>query len=533
MPGRTWYVVRRTLYAGSVNDERRSPCIIPSGMRVYCAIAIVLFSVRLFGATPSVGRITADEVRLSGDSPFPAACNGQQQGVNYRGAEVEPWVAADPTNSLHLIGAWQQDRWSNGGASGLLTGVSFDGGRTWATTSAHFSRCTGGTFERATDPWTTFSPDGTAYQIAYSFNNSNAIQAMLVARSSDGGLSWSEPLALIRDTASGVADDKESITADPYDARYVYAVWDRLAGSSARPSQLRGPTWFARTTDAGATWEAARIIYDPGSNAQTIGNQIVVLPDGTVLNVFTLIQNASAPNLRDEKIFVAIMRSTDKGATWSDAAMVSTNQTIGIADVKTGAPVRTGDILPSVAVDPKSGAIYVVWQDARFSGQARDGIAFSRSLDGGMTWSQPVQVNRVPDVQAFVPAIAVGGNGAIAVTYYDFRNDTADPSILLTNYWRVTSEDGGASWREVGLAGPFDLVGAPNAEGYFLGDYEGLVWSGDSFLSFFVAANSGNTQNRTDVFATAKGTDVALSGNRHVEVNTVPGRRRTRLVIAP
>jgi len=441
---------------------------------------------------------------------------------------VEPWVAADPNNSLHLIAAWQQDRWSNGGASGLLTGVSFDGGRTWTTTSARFSRCTGGTFERASDPWTTFSPDGTAYQIGYAFNNSNSNQAMLVSRSADGGHTWGEPVALIRDTSSGVTDDKESITADPYDARYVYAVWDRLAGTSTRPTQSRGPTWFARTTDGGATWEAARIIYDPGANAQTIGNQIVVLPDGTVLNVFALIQNASAPNMSAQKIFVAILRSTDKGATWSDATLVSTNQTIGVADVKTGAPVRTGEILPSVAVDPHSGAIYVVWQDARFSGQARDGIAFSRSLDGGMTWSQPVRVNRASDVQAFVPSIAVGGNGAIAVTYYDFRNDTADPSSLLTNYWRVSSEDGGDSWSEAGLAGPFDLLVAPNAGGYFLGDYEGLVWSGDSFLSFFVAANSGNAQNPTDVFSTAKASDVALNGNGHMEVNTVPGRRRTR-----
>lgn len=212
---------------------------------------------------------------------------------------------------------------------------------------------------------------------------------------------------------------------------------------------------------------------------------------------------------------------------------MSTNLTIGIADVKTGAAVRAGDTLPSIAVDSHSGAIYVVWQDARFSGQARDGIAFSRSLDGGLTWSQPVQVNRAPDVQAFVPAIAVGGNGAIAVTYYDFRNDTADPHSLLTNYWRITSQDGGVSWREVSLAGPFDLLTAPNAGGYFLGDYQGLVWSGDSFLSFFVAANSGDTQNRTDVFATAKGSDQALSGNGHTEINGVPGRRRTRLVIAP
>jgi hypothetical protein len=38
-----------------------------------------------------------------------------------------------------------------------------------------------------------------------------------------------------------------------------------------------GPSYFTRTTDGGLTREAARPIYDPGLDRQTI-NQIVVLP---------------------------------------------------------------------------------------------------------------------------------------------------------------------------------------------------------------------------------------------------------------
>ena len=41
---------------------------------------------------------------------------------------------------------------------------------------------------------------------------------------------------------------------------------------------------------------------------------------------------------------------------------------------------------------------------------------------------------------------------------------------------------------------------APNARGFFLGDYEGLANDGSAFKSFFVQTNSGNTANRTDVF---------------------------------
>ena len=41
---------------------------------------------------------------------------------------------------------------------------------------------------------------------------------------------------------------------------------------------------------------------------------------------------------------------------------------------------------------------------------------------------------------------------------------------------------------------------APNARGYFVGDYEGPVSVGEDFHAFFVQANSGNLSNRTDVF---------------------------------
>ena len=37
-----------------------------------------------------------------------------------------------------------------------------------------------------------------------------------------------------------------------------------------------------------------------------------------------------------------------------------------------------------------------MWQDARFSGFQNDSIAFSQSLDGGLTWSDPIKVNPTP-----------------------------------------------------------------------------------------------------------------------------------------
>ncbi|HEY5310377.1 MAG TPA: exo-alpha-sialidase, partial [Casimicrobiaceae bacterium] len=83
--------------------------------------------------------------RASATSPFAPGCDGvAATGTLYENAEVEPMVAVNPANPNNLVGVWQQDRWSDGGAHGLLTGFSFDGGRTWARTSAAFSRCAGG-----------------------------------------------------------------------------------------------------------------------------------------------------------------------------------------------------------------------------------------------------------------------------------------------------------------------------------------------------------------------------------------------------
>ena len=65
-------------------------------------------------------------------SPFAAGCEGTPvAGTLYPNSEVEPFVAVNPANAANLIGVWQQDRWSNGGAKGLLGASSFDGGRTW------------------------------------------------------------------------------------------------------------------------------------------------------------------------------------------------------------------------------------------------------------------------------------------------------------------------------------------------------------------------------------------------------------------
>jgi photosystem II stability/assembly factor-like uncharacterized protein len=461
--------------------------------------------------------------RATSLSPFAPGCNGApQSGTVFDNSEVEPWIDVNPTNAANLIGVWQQDRWSNGGADGILAARSMDGGATWTTpplgVQPPFSRCAGGNaanggdFERATDPWVTFGPDGDAYFMSLSINDSNVDHALLVSKTTDGGQTWGPITTLLRENDANVFNDKNSMTADYTDPNNVYAVWDRLvfpkeqasATAALHTFAFRGPVVFTRTTNDGATWDPARIVYDPGQENQTIGNQIAVMPDGDLVNVFNEIRNTSNKGGR-RGFTVALIRSTDQGKSWSRPIYVSRLGTVGITDPRDGAPVRTGDILPEVASDERAGRdnLYLVWQDARFTGGQRDQVAFARSSDGGRTWSAPIRVSSNLGTQAFTPSVDVADDGTIAVTYYDFSADTVASETLDTQYWITKSTDGGRTWspREEITDGPFDMRSAPFARGFFTGDYEGLESAGNAFIPFVSLANTGNTVNPTDVFS--------------------------------
>jgi hypothetical protein len=501
--------------------------------RMLLAFAVAALTVAALasqaGASPAANEGPA--VVVSGASPI-GGCDGDQpgSGINFPNSEVEPWMAVNPANMRNnLIAAWQQDRWNNGGSEGIVTASSVDGGSTWTTNATTKSSiCTGGTaangglYERASDPWVDFSPNGTAYLMTLSVDTNpggfgTSPNAMLVMRSTNGGASWSDPITLKRDENPDVLNDKNTLTADRNNSNFVYAVWDRLAPPSenANPNMFenavagRGPTWFSRTTNGGSSWEQARIIFEPGTNNQTIGNQIVVLPDnaqfnGELVDVFDLIQGAT--NRPPGRGFsIAVIRSTDHGETWSRRAITvdrhNTFQGLVVdpddANPATQ-PVRTGDIIPQITVDPNSGAIYVVFQDSRFG--PRSSIAFTQSLDGGLSWSPTIKINKTPtnialgNQQAFNPVATVLDDGTVGVRYSDFRNNTPDMATLGTDEFLIhchpttpTACTDAANWgQEVRQTdASYNMRQAPFARGWFVGDYVGMDTDGADFLPFW------------------------------------------------
>jgi hypothetical protein len=515
-------------------------------MRRVAGLAILVLAA-FGGSTPAWAQSLE---RINGPSPFPVNCGGGAAGGTvYRNAEVEPWVTANPQNSRNLVAVWQQDRWSNGGAQGNLTGVSFDRGRSWTLPDPPpFSVCAGGTdenggnYDRASDPWVSFGPDGSAHQIALAISADQVISAILVSTSRDGGRSWGPITTLQRNDTAALFNDKESITADPTNSRFVYAVWDRLQiQDPANPqSPFSGDTLFARSTDGGRTWERTRTILDfpDNSNTQTVGNQIVVLGNGDLVNVMDLIQQGLP--------LVAVQRSEDKGVTWSDPIIVdvlfsSATQGQGVVDPFDGHQVRTGDGLPDAAADPRMGSddLHIVWQDIRFTLGAplpifNDQIVISSSTDGGRSWSDLRRVSENKLTQAFTGSVDVNARGRLGVTYYDFTFDDPSGGTLDTDYWATTARDGDARFspRRRLTQGSFDMRTAPDARGFFVGDYEGLTNTGNPFLPVFVTANNGDLANRTDVFSSsfAGSAGSARTAKRKVVARVANRRSLARLV---
>jgi hypothetical protein len=147
----------------------------------------------------------------------------------------------------------------------------------------------------------------------------------------------------------------------------------------------------------------------------------------------------------------------------------------------TNKPLRVGDIIPSFAIDPNTGQQYVVWEDARANPDptsTNDMLFASTSTKGGLpgTWSTPVRVNPPDDKAAFTAAINVNDSGQVGITYYDFTPKLTSPDILLTDTWFVKTDRPGLNFGQRRLiGGPYNMLAAPFARGFFVGDYTGLA----------------------------------------------------------
>jgi len=435
---------------------------------------------------PATEFTAGDAVTVSEGSPF-AECSADAnpEATFFPDSEIEPWLVVNPTNRDHMVAAWQQDRYLNGGCRGNVASVSFDGGVNWEHSSLpKLTPCTDGEWERVSDPWLTFAANGDLYSASLTFTITSGDDpfraGVLVHKSVDGGLTWGDPMT-VSETLGPFSDDKEAITADPLDACSVYLIWARIESGA-------GDTMFSRTTDCGETWSEPTVLY----TGNPVGSfaQIVVLPDGTLIAVFV----QGGLTLAENEILV--MRSSDGGATWPEEPVVAAIQTYSFPVAPdSDDTVRSGKF--DIGVDRETGELHLAWQHF-IDSVPPVGIAYASSADGGLTWSAPARIDRTPPAdsfereQAFLPSVEVSDDGTVGVTYYSFENDVPGDARSDADVWFIHCHPDFADcnapdeWSDSKrlTATSFDYQAAPDSNrGYFLGDYVGLAAAGSDFFA--------------------------------------------------
>jgi hypothetical protein len=310
---------------------------------------------------------------------------------------------------------------------------------------------------------------------------------MAVNVSNDGGRTWSKPVILQDDRLGGL-NDKNWIVVDNSDAPghhkgRVYVVWDRVV-----PVVY---DYCDQNCDQVSNWlpnlQTVPGLAFPG---QGIGAYPFIMNDGSLGMVLDTATTLSVPSPNDEpeaegSTEHVFLKAPNAGSIPYPAPLVF-QPAINIAQSLTnGTPAqRAADGLPAATVDTKTGAIYVVWDDGRFrTDQANDAV-FSKSTDGGMSWSAPARINQGPknDSVNHYNITVAAQNGELHVAYR--QRDQSGKSPLFTDAIDTIyqqSRDGGKTFSDpltVNIQTSNPWYGAFSRNGTFEGDYNQTATEG-------------------------------------------------------
>jgi hypothetical protein len=403
-----------------------------------------------------------------------------------------------------IVATVQSGRFSNGGSSNIGWTTSADGGGSW-TNSGFLPALTvfsspAGPYARASDPVVAYDASHNVWLIESLGMNPSGTSiigaAVVVNRSTDGGLSWGNPVT-VRTIAGSQNFDKNWIVCDntaasPYYGS-CYAEYDD-SGSS-------GALHMAYSTDGGLSWAEATV-----PTQSVIGGQPVVQPDGTVI----------VPIDNSAETVIESFVSSNGGTSYAGPYTIS-----NITSHTVAGGLRSGS-MPSAEIDA-AGKVYVVWRDCRFrQGCKANDIVLSTSTNG-TTWSA---VTRIPigttnDGQDhFTPGIGVdkstsGSSAHLAVAYYYYPNTKCSASTCQLDVGYISSPNGGASWSPVTqLAGPMTLSWLPNTtQGRMFADYISTSFNASGQAFAFITVAHAPTAGGSDCATATPNCDQALYTN--------------------
>lgn len=191
-------------------------------------------------------------------------------------------------------------------------------------------------------------------------------------------------------TGCDAAQNETTISVNPRNP------WNLVAGTNdyrifnSREGRNDGSGFAYTTFDGGRHWlnvQLPHLTFQTGatgalSDMDSAGDPAVAFgPNNTVYYanlVFSRLNNGSG---------VVVSKSTDGGRTWGEPSIVHLD---GVDSSGNGTATNFFNDKEWIAVDPRSGAVYVTWTSFGPTGSP---IQVSTSTDGGKSWSAPVAVN--------------------------------------------------------------------------------------------------------------------------------------------
>jgi hypothetical protein len=429
--------------------------------------------------------------RLAGGGPRPAN---------------EVSIAVNPKNDKNIVAAANDYGTPNGDAwVGYYT--THDGGKTWNRTLLPGYRasslpvaapCANGQlpgqglcgFDLAGDPVLATDKEGNFYLAGIAAKRQPAFaqqSSMFVAKSTDGGETFSQISVIVRAISKVSFHDKEWVAVDPSTGE-VYVTWTLF--NLFAVSQIL----TVHSTDGGASWSLPKVISDTRTlELQVQGSQVEVDNNGTVHVAW--IDYGTPNSLR-------YSQSTDHGASWSAAKSIAPATPITSPQPNTTYRTPT---MPDMAVDRTNGtyagSIYIWWPDEA-NGDADIFEVYSR--DHGQTWSNITRVNNdaVGDgTSQFFPAVSVAGNGWVVGEFYDRR---ADPNNTLMSVYTAISIDGGVNF-DLQFNLTDTMVDGDKSKGTsttgFIGDYLGIASTDWFSIGVWCDTRNADNGSSTDIYA--------------------------------
>lgn len=375
-----------------------------------------------------------------------------------RTAQAEPHIARSVVNPDFLAATFQEGRYAvNGGSVDCGYSVSADGGLTWTRALIpNLTQASGGTYFRATDPVAGFDLSGNLYlntEVATDANFNGG--RVVISKSTNSGQTFGNPVTVYSPPNANVFPDKNWMAINTFAGT---ATVGRILITFTRFVSNVSPIYHTYSDNGGASWTTAAAVHNVSTSAQ--GSQPVYLPNGNAVIVYW---NFAAPE------HLEVVRSTNGGNTFTAPVLIAN------AAEWNEPSIRTGGFLPAATTNRTGNNIFVVYQTV-LAGSPR--VAFTKSTDGGATWSVPVAISDNPSgLGVFNPAIATSADGqTLAVAFYDHRNNPA--SSTLVDMYLAQSFDGGTTWQSnIRLTSQStDASLAPlTSSGYMLGDYLGVA----------------------------------------------------------